>query len=92
MHILFKKCLYRDPPRKDIEYSLKNQRHEYGVNTEFFKCPVLQAGDELPAEFNIEEVPTVVFYRNGEECYRLVEPKEDTLFKKLNELSQKSQS
>ncbi len=81
--------VYSEVSRFTIEHALKRERHNYEDSSGtglFFKCPVSQTSDELALQFNVKQVPTIVFYRNNEECGRLVKPTEDELLKKLDEL------
>jgi len=57
----------------------------------FFKCIVIQTSDELASAFNVKQVPTILFYRNGEESpyQRLVKPTPEQLLTELDKLKEK---
>jgi hypothetical protein len=57
----------------------------------FFKCIVIQIDDELASAFELKKVPTILFYRNGEESpyERLVKPTEEQLLTELDKLKEK---
>ncbi len=55
----------------------------------FFKCNVIQISDQLALDFKIEEVPTIIFFRNGIEDLRLVEPTSEQLLTELDKLKEK---
>jgi len=82
--------------RNDVEYILKEQRHKCENSAVFFKCNVVQMSDELASAFNIEDVPTIIFYRNHnekmEEDPRLVKPTAEKLLTELDKLKEKKNS
>jgi len=75
-------------PRFDPELTLTHKRQQYedSNKVKFFKYNVKDIDAALPTEFKVTEVPTYIFYRNGEECGRLQGPKEEILFAEIDKL------
>jgi hypothetical protein len=81
------KYVYReDPSRFGVERKLTGVRHKYQDSAVFFKCVVSKLSDQLATEFNIEEIPTIIFYRNGDKPKRLVKPEIEGVLAELDQL------
>lgn len=85
------KCVYSSVNRNSVEHIVRGKRHKCSKSAVFFKCIVEQNTDELPFALNVKQVPTILFYRNGQEepYLRLPKPTAEQVLTELDKLEDK---